>query len=97
MQGSRDEGVDVVGAKQDGMLGTFKVLMQAKKYSLHRKVGLSLVRELADTVTQHQASKGILVTTSYLTAVALDRIQLQQYKLGKVDRDDLSSILIRPH
>lgn len=94
MQGSKDGGVDVVGLKHMGAAGTFKVLMQAKKYSLHRKVGLSLVRELADTVSEHNASKGILITTSYLTAGALDRIQLHQYKLGKVDRDDLSNILM---
>lgn len=96
MQGTKDGGVDVVGYKDAGLSGTFKVLMQAKKYSLHRKVGLSLVRELADTVSELNASKGVLITTSYLTAGALDRIQLQQYKLGKVDRDDLASILVMP-
>lgn len=94
MQGTKDGGVDVVGLKHMGAAGFFKVLMQAKKYSLHRKVGLSMVRELADTVSEHNASKGILVTTSYLTAGALERIQLHQYKLGKVDRDDLSGILM---
>jgi HJR/Mrr/RecB family endonuclease len=95
MQGTKDGGVDVIGYKDLGLSGAFKVLMQAKKYSLHRKVGLSLVRELADTVSEHNASKGVLITTSYLTAGALDRIQLHQYKLGKVDRDDLSSIILR--
>ncbi len=93
MQGTKDGGVDVIGHRDAGLAGTFKVLMQAKKYSLHRKVGLSLVRELADTVSEHGASKGILITTSYLTAGALDRIQLHQYKLGKVDRDDLSNLI----
>lgn len=94
MQGSKDGGVDVIGYKDMPLTGTYKVLMQAKKYALHRKVGLSLVRELADTVSELDASKGVLVTTSYLTSGALNRIQLHQYKLHKLDRDDLSGILL---
>ena len=93
MQGSKDGGVDVIGTKTVGAVGTFKVLLQAKKYSSHRKVGLSIVRELADTVRELRASKGVLITTSYLTSGALERIQLNRFTLGKLDRDDLFAVL----
>jgi HJR/Mrr/RecB family endonuclease len=89
MQGSKDGGVDVVAIKDLGDAGLFKSIWQAKKHRIDRKVGLSLVRELADTRLEHGASKGIIVTTSYLTSGALGRVERDRYLLGKVDRADL--------
>jgi len=89
MQGSKDGGVDVVAIKDLGDAGLFKSVWQAKKHRLDRKVGLSLVRELADTRLEHGASKGIIVTTSFLTSGALERVERDRYRLGKVDRADL--------
>lgn len=89
MKGSKDGGVDVVAIKDLGNTGLFKSVWQAKKHRLDRKVGLSLVRELADTRLEHGASKGIIVTTSFLTSGALERVERDQYLLGKVDRADL--------
>ena len=89
MKGSKDGGVDVVAIRDLGETGLFKSVWQAKKHRLDRKVGLSLVRELADTRLEHGASKGIIVTTSFLTSGALERVERDQYLLGKVDRADL--------
>ncbi|MBP0110424.1 restriction endonuclease [Bradyrhizobium vignae] len=95
LKGSKDGGVDVVAIKDLGEAGLFKSVWQAKKHRLDRKVGLSLVRELADTRLEHGASKGIIVTTSFLTSGALERVERDQYLLGKVDRADLDQWIER--
>jgi len=91
MQGTKDGGVDVVAVKDMGPSGQFKTLWQAKKMKSGNKVGISVVRELADTRQEFGASKGIIVTSSYMTKGALQRIDRDKYILGKVDRDDLEA------
>ncbi len=91
MQGSKDGGVDIVASKDLGPHGYFKALWQAKKKGLGNKVGISVVRELADTRDQLGASKGIIVTSSYLTRGAIERIDRDKFMLGKVDRSDLNA------
>jgi restriction system protein len=95
MKGSKDGGVDVVAVKDLGPNGYFKALWQAKKQALTNKVGISVVRELADTRQEFGASKGIIVTSSYLTSGALQRINRDKYILGKVDREDLDAWIRR--
>ncbi|HEY6873044.1 MAG TPA: restriction endonuclease [Geobacteraceae bacterium] len=95
MQGSKDGGVDVIAVKDLGANGYFKALWQAKKQALTNKVGISVVRELADTRQEFGASKGIIVTSSYLTSGALNRINRDKYILGKVDREDLDAWIRR--
>lgn len=95
MQGSKDGGVDVVAVKDLGANGYFKALWQAKKQKQNSKVGISVVRELADTRHEFGASKGIIVTSSYLTRGALQRIDRNKYLLGKVDRNDLNEWIRR--
>lgn len=95
MQGSKDGGVDVVAVKDLGANGYFKALWQAKKQGQTSKVGISVVRELADTRHEFGASKGIIVTSSYLTRGALQRIERDKYLLGKVDRNDLDAWIRR--
>lgn len=91
MQGTKDGGVDVIAVMDLGPSGFFKTLWQAKKNNIKNKVGISIVRELADTRQEFGASKGIIVTSSYLTKGALQRIERDKYILGKVDRDDLNA------
>lgn len=95
MKGSKDGGVDVVAVKDLGPNGYFKALWQAKKQALTNKVGISVVRELADTRQEFGASKGIIVTSSYFTRGALERINRDKYLLGKVDREDLDAWIRR--
>src|SRR5438876_1462207 len=70
-------------------VGLFMSVWQAKKLGIGKKVGIGVVRELADTCHEQKASKGIIVTTTTLTNGAIQRIQRDRYILGKVDRDDL--------
>jgi restriction system protein len=87
--GTKDGGKDITATKQLEEVGQFMSVWQVKKLTPGNKVELSVIRELADTRTQHKASKGMIVTTTYLTRGALERVQQDQYLLGKVDRDDL--------
>jgi hypothetical protein len=95
MQGSKDGGVDIVAVKNVGSAGSFKTLWQAKRKRVSNKVGISIVRELADTRLEFGASKALIVTSSYLTRGALQRVERDRYILGKVDRDDLDSWIRR--
>jgi restriction system protein len=95
MKGTNDGGVDVIAFKNHGIEGDFKTLWQAKKKGLKNKVGISVVRELADTRNELGASKGIIVTSTFLTRNALARISRDKYILGKVDRHDLDSWIER--
>jgi HJR/Mrr/RecB family endonuclease len=87
--GRNDGGKDIIAVKEVEGAGLFMTIWQAKKMQPSNKVGIEVIRELADTRNEHKASKGIIVTTTYLTRGALERVQRDQYLLGKVDRDDL--------
>lgn len=95
MSGTKDGGVDIVAVKDLGESGMFKALWQAKKYSSSRKIGISTIRELADVRNEHKASKGVIVTSSFLTSGALQRIERDKFILGKVDGNDLKSWIDR--
>ncbi|SIO38163.1 restriction endonuclease [Salinivibrio sp. ES.052] len=95
MNGTKDGGVDIVAVKDMKEAGLYKALWQAKKYKTSSKVGISAIRELADVRNEFGASKGILVTTSFLTRGALDRVYRDKYILGKVDRNDLGNWINR--
>jgi HJR/Mrr/RecB family endonuclease len=88
-RGTKDGGKDIAATKRLEEAGQFMSVWQVKKLMPGNKVELSVIRELADTRMQHKASKGVIVTTTYLTRGALERVQQDQYLLGKVDRDDL--------
>ena len=81
--------------KDLGAHGWFKSVWQAKKQKRSNKVDISVVRELADTRLEWGASKAIIVTSTYLTKGALDRIQRDKYTLGKMDRDDVDAWVAR--
>lgn len=95
MDGTKDGGVDIVAVKDMQEAGLYKALWQAKKYKESNKVGISAIRELADVRNEFGASKGILVTTSFLTRGALDRVYRDNFMLGKVDRNDLNKWIHR--
>jgi len=86
-RGTKDGGVDIITTKEVERFGLIQGVWQLKKTK--NKVGISVVRELADTTREMKASKGIIVTTSYLTRAAIQRIEQDEYILGKVERSDL--------
>ena len=94
-RGTKDDGVDIIAVKDMKEAGLYKVVWQAKKNRVSRKIGISTIRELADVRNQFGASKGILVTTSFLTSGALARVHRDRYTLGKVDRNDIEAWINR--
>ena len=87
-QGRNDGGADILAWKDMHPVGRIFTVWQAK-HLRKNKVGLRTVRELADTRQVFGASKGMIVTSSFLTRGALKRIERQMYTLGKVDKHDL--------
>jgi hypothetical protein len=87
-QGSKDRGVDIRAERRVPGAGSILTIWQAKHLSKD-KVGISVVRELADVTRELGGSKGVIITSSFLTNGALRRIERNTYTLGKVDRSDL--------
>jgi restriction system protein len=61
---SKDDGVDAVATSEVPLFGGLCVI-QAKRYS--RAVGLDHVKALAATMDDKHATKGVMVTTSWVT------------------------------
>ena len=80
-QASKDDGVDAVAINEDPVFGGLCVI-QAKRYS--RAVGVEAVRALAGVMEDKHATKGIMVTTSWVTKDGRDfakrhgRIQIME-------------------
>jgi len=88
-KGSKDGGADIVAIKEIEGIGFFKGVWQAKKLRSGKKVGIGVIRELADTRQEMKASKGIIVTSTFLTREAIKRVKRDSYILGKVEKPDL--------
>jgi restriction system protein len=63
-QASKDDGVDAVAVNEDPVFGGLYII-QAKRY--RGPVGVEAVRALAGVMEDKHATKGILVTTSWVT------------------------------
>jgi len=78
-RGSKDGGVDIYAARPGDTDGSTLAVIDCKKY--RGRVGVDRVRSIAGLKLQHNASVGILITTSYFTAGArdLERNQLREH------------------
>ncbi|MEU4828583.1 restriction endonuclease [Actinomadura sp. NPDC023710] len=63
-QASKDDGVDGVATNEDPIFGGLCII-QAKRY--RKAVGVDAIRELAGTMEDKHATKGIMVATSWVT------------------------------
>ena len=85
--GSKDGGADVIAELDDKFFGKITSVWQAKRSK--NRIALSCVKELADTRHQFNVNKGVIVTTSYLTRGALERIEKDHLFLHKCERPKL--------
>lgn len=83
-----DGGVDVF-AERDQDTGPELVLVQCKRFSADRKVTQPIVKQLKTDVSDRQASRGLVVTTSTFTRPALDYIHEYRYRLSGADIEKL--------
>ncbi len=85
---SKDGGRDVL-AWSKTVAGRLLFLVECKKYSPQRPVGVSVVRALYGTVEEEKASKGLIVTSSYFTKGAIQFKDKVGYRLGLADYESL--------
>jgi Restriction endonuclease len=90
-KGSKDGGADIIAYRDIPMIGPVRTVWQSKHLKSGNKVGLSVIRELADVRNEFNATKGIIVTSSFLTGGALKRINRDKFTLGKIERPELES------
>ena len=88
-RGTKDSGAAVIAHRELATIGYVKTIWQAKHLQNGNKVGIGVIRELADVRNEMNATKGIIVTSSYLTRGALARVERDNYNLGKMERPEL--------
>ncbi len=92
---TRDGGKDILAFMKTD-IGRFLCLVEAKQYDKRRPVGVSLVRSLYGAVwDHHQATSGMLVTTSRFAKPAEEFQERHKYKLSLKDYDDVVSWLLK--
>jgi restriction system protein len=91
---TRDGGKDILAFMKTD-IGKFLCLVEAKQYNKHRPVGVSLVRSLFGTVVDHQATSGMLVTTSRFAKPAKEFQERHKYQLSLKDYSDVVSWLLK--
>lgn len=89
---AKDDGVDAVATNEDPIFGGLCVV-QAKRYS--KAVGVDAVRELAGTMEDKHATKGIMVTTSWVTSGGHDHAR-RHGRIQIIEHDNLR-YLLREH
>lgn len=88
-QTTRDGGKDIL-AYMNTELGRLLCLVEAKRYSEHRKVGVDVVRTLYGTLCDHKANSGVLITTSSFSKDAMEFRQRHKYQLALRDYADVT-------
>lgn len=91
---TRDGGKDILAYMKTD-IGKFLCLVEAKQYDKSRPVGVSLIRSLYGTLVDHQATSGMLVTTSRFAKPAQDFQERHQYQLSLKDYSDVVSWLLK--
>jgi hypothetical protein len=85
---TRDGGKDIYAIRREDV-GNLLFLIECKKYSPHRPVGVECLRALYGQVQAENATAGILVTTSYFTQPAIDFWTNFQYQMALHDFEKL--------
>jgi len=86
---TRDGGVDIIAVEDSIITGESVHLVECKRYAANQHVGIGIVQRLLGVVTQMQATKGILVTTSYFTVDAIEAALNTKHVLTLRDYDVL--------
>ena len=91
---TRDGGKDIL-AYMKTEIGKFLCLVEAKQHNKNRPVGVSLVRSLYGTLVDHQATTGMLVTTSRFSPDSKTFQARHQYQLSLKDYGDVVSWILK--
>ncbi len=91
---THDGGKDIL-AYMNTELGRFLTLVEAKQHNKSRPVGVSLVRSLFGTLVDHQATSGMLVTTSRFAKPAKQFQERHKYQLNLKEYEDVVTWLLQ--
>lgn len=91
---TRDGGRDIL-AFLDAEVGRLLCLVEAKRYSPERPVGVELVRNLYGALSDEQASLALLVTTSYFSPDAREFQRRHIYQLSLREYQDVVGWLMK--
>ncbi|NER85044.1 MAG: restriction endonuclease [Leptolyngbya sp. SIO1D8] len=61
---TRDGRFDILAIKHSAVTGKHTYLIECKRYSRHRKIGIAVVLNLMWVLQQNSATKGLIITTS---------------------------------
>jgi len=85
---TRDGGRDVL-AFHETPVGRLLYLVECKRHSPNRAVGIAIVQRLYGVVSQERATAGLVVTTSHFSKDALTFAETVRHQLGLRDYDAL--------
>jgi len=87
-QQTRDGGVDLFAVRSVDDI-SLKFVIEAKRYSKERRVGIGVVQRLLGVKDHERASKAVLVTTTYFSKDAQKFAREHEYELDLKDYDAL--------
>lgn len=90
----RDGGVDIT-AYIEHPIAVERVIVQCKRYSPPNKVGEPIIKQLLTDVDLRQAARGLIVTTSTLTAPARLLVKSFRHRLSHIEGAELQERLIQ--
>lgn len=90
---TRDDGVD--GVVDQDALGLDRVYIQAKRYAAGNSVGSGAIRDFFGSLDRHKATKGLFVTTSSFSALAIETAAYLSKRIVLIDGDQLAKLMIR--
>lgn len=86
---TRDNGYDILALKHIKDFSPVKYLVECKKYSPERKIGVEIIRSFKDVILTEKANKGIIVTTSYFSRDAIKKQTESPLLLDYKNKDEL--------
>jgi len=88
-----DRGYDLLALTSDPIMGERRVLVEAKKYSRGRLVGVSSVRSLLGVVRDQDANAGVLVATGRISQTARE-IADSTSEIMVIDENELVNLVL---
>lgn len=89
---TRDGGADVIAFKSPAPgLSQIKTIIECKRYTTNKKVGVDIVRQLIGAMHSFKAPQGIIVTTSFFTNEA--ELLASSSSIDLIDRGKLLKML----
>lgn len=91
--GTGDGAID--GIVTEDMLGLDVIYLQAKRYAPDSSIGPDKIREFAGAMDAHGIIKGVFVTTSRYTKMALEYAERSHKRLRLIDGHELTRLMVQ--